>query len=142
MENRHSYTSSGGYHKRSVHDMCYYDKDGNEQDVRDRFEVDPKTYRNTPECDAHNRELYDKYYGVWVGHHDAREGIRYKINGLNENGKLLTQWVDPGYISLNHSEDEDRDKESLRRLETFPEHVKQKICYDKIVKQYKNRLKS
>ena len=69
---------------------------------------------------------------VWVGDHDAREGVRYSMRRLDEAGTFLPVWVERPFLWLvnfaeskvpgyNHS---DITEERVARL---PEHVRDAI---------------
>jgi hypothetical protein len=45
----------------------------------------------------------DRYLtNIWVGYHDVRDGLMYKMYGLAAVGKFKTEWVDSDQIYLSH----------------------------------------
>lgn len=47
------------------------------------------------------------YGDVWVGDHDAREGIRHNLDALRAAGEFLPQWTERPFLwLLNYSEEE------------------------------------
>lgn len=47
-----------------------------------------------------NKEAYDEGKRVWIGHHDGREGIRYKLARLRSAGTFQPVWTERPYLSL------------------------------------------
>jgi len=133
----HSYTSNGGYLKyKGENTLKHYDKNKNLLDVKELT----GNY-SCPKQQAFNENLYDTNYGIYIGHTDCREAVIYNINRLKNNGELLSQWEDiDSCFNLccgnDYREDTYYLDESLRRLKLLPDNVKQKICYDKIIKQH------
>lgn len=79
---------------------------------------------------------------VWVGNHDCREAIKFRISELENHGTLLSQWKYPNdFLQINSSQEYKKDctpKESIldyarldklrhARIAKFPEHVKKAI---------------
>lgn len=94
---------------------------------------DAKVYYNFREADGH----YPGYSltsgghmngDVWVGDHNAREGIRHNLNALREAGEFLPQWIErPLLWLLNYTESDgeyDYDAINARKIAQFPEHVR------------------
>jgi hypothetical protein len=139
----YQYCSNGGFQRfEGENVLTHYDKDKNLLDVREKI----GNYK-CPEQQAFNKELFDTTFGLWTGYTDCREAIIHNITRIKEapQGELLSQWIDiaPTFkVTCGKDYDKD-DKEnlfidhSLRRIEQFPENVKEKICYDKILKQHK-----
>lgn len=43
--------------------------------------------------------------GIWAGHHDCREALRYHIRRLREEGSFVTPWVERPFLWLLHHGD-------------------------------------
>lgn len=70
--------------------------------------------------------------GVWVGDHDAREGIRHNLNALRAEGEFLSTWVERPFLWLltymdTKVEGYDYDAINEERVARLPEHVRQAI---------------
>jgi hypothetical protein len=83
---------------------------------------------------------------IWVGSHDCREALRFKIAQLLEGGEFLTQWPEYGHPWLMHYGDQrigDAQKETTPLYGSngywsqvnhdyaskLPEHVQKAICF-------------
>ena len=79
---------------------------------------------------------------VWVGYHDCREALRFKIDRLRANGKILTKWKHcPSCLWITHYGEKDdvfgkhtwnskphpADVRTQERIDKFPEHVRSSI---------------
>jgi hypothetical protein len=64
---------------------------------------------------------------VWVGDHDCREALIYKINRLKENGEFLTKWTKRPFLWLLHHGDTDGEydyhKINEERISRLPQRV-------------------
>lgn len=61
---------------------------------------------------------------VMVGHHDVREGFRYKFGRLRDAGTFVTPWPDTMMFSLvNYSVEDGRNAETARVLALLPTHI-------------------
>ena len=135
---KHGSTSSGCFLKEDR--LCvHFDENQNKLNEKEIIE-----YPVSEETKKHNKNLFDTTYGVWIGYHDGREAILHNINKLNENGEFLNTWIESDY-SCNHSRDYDKNVQtedvSLKRMERFPEEVKERINYKQLVKEH-NRIKN
>lgn len=77
-----------------------------------------------------------RYVGdVWVGDHDAREGVRYNLDAMRAEGEFLSVWVERPWLSLvNYAEGraegqtmEERKAITERKISELPEHVRRAI---------------
>lgn len=90
----------------------------------------------------HDRNPDDMY---WFGDHDAREALRYKIQGLREAGQFLNPWPTPKrgnrwvwachYMDLKELQYRDpeyqqRIEDARKRLDMLPAWVKEMINID------------
>lgn len=77
---------------------------------------------------------------VWIGDHDAREGICYNLDALRAEGEFLPVWVERPWLSLmNYAEGRELDGLSYdersqiykqtteRKISELPEHVRRAI---------------
>jgi hypothetical protein len=77
---------------------------------------------------------------VWVGDHDAREGIRHNLDALRAEGEFLPVWVERPWLSLmNYAEGRELDGMSYDerskiykqitedKIAQLPEHVRRAI---------------
>lgn len=94
---------------------------------------DAKVYYNFREADGHYPGYPLTSSGhmngeVWVGDHNAREGIRHNLNALRAVGEFLPEWVERPFLwLLNYSEekgDYDYDAINARKIAQMPEHVR------------------
>lgn len=128
------WVSSGRFYKKE-RDLVYFDKNLNQQETKEII-----GYKLTEEQEKHNQFLYENYYGLWLGEHDCRNGIIQDIESLKRNGKLLSNWIEPYsflYLAVGSEytlTDRNHEEISLKRLKQIPENVKEKICYEKIIK--------
>lgn len=80
---------------------------------------------------------------LWAGHHDCREALRHHISQLEQHGKILEIWEEPGYLSLIHHGDEKKLETIERRYDLdvsaritrdrvamLPEHVRKAILIE------------
>jgi len=137
--NHHQFCSNGNFQRHEGGNiLTHYDENMNLLEVKEKTE----NY-NCEKQNAFNKKLFDTTYGLWVGNTDAREALLHNIKKLRDNGKILKQWIDISpTFSITCGRDYSLENEnhldvSLRRLEKFPDDVKKKICYDKIVKNHK-----
>jgi hypothetical protein len=65
--------------------------------------------------------------GVWVGHHDCREAIKFKISQLAANGTFQKKWVERPFLWLvAYTETKDKydyDEINAERIARLPQHV-------------------
>lgn len=65
---------------------------------------------------------------VWVGNHDCREGMRYNIQRLRDNGEFLNPWPESQYMQLNSSHEwyngTDTGAASQERFDALPQEVR------------------
>lgn len=45
-------------------------------------------------------ESYDQGVKIWIGHQDARTGLRHILNRLETTGKFLTSWIESPFLYL------------------------------------------
>ncbi len=69
---------------------------------------------------------------VWVGDHDAREGIRHNLGRMYAAGRFLDQWVERPFLWLLTYADSDvegYDHQAIteRRIARLPEQVRERI---------------
>jgi hypothetical protein len=70
---------------------------------------------------------------IWVGDHDCREGLKFHIRQLEENGSFLPKWVERPFLWMLHHGDTANDKvydyESLnaKRIAMLPREVREAI---------------
>lgn len=68
---------------------------------------------------------------VWVGDHDAREGIRHNLNAMRDEGQFLSTWVERPFLwLLNYSEKGDGcDYEAINedKIARLPQLVRHSI---------------
>lgn len=67
---------------------------------------------------------------VWVGYHDAREGIRHNLNALRAEGAFLPTWVERPFLwLLNYGEKSTDDYKDINahKIALLPEHVRAAI---------------
>lgn len=92
-----------------------------------------KVYYNFREADGHYPGYLLTSSGhmngeVWVGDHNAREGIRHNLNALRAAGEFLPQWIERPFLwLLNYTESDgeyDYDAINARKIAHFPEHVR------------------
>lgn len=69
--------------------------------------------------------------GVWIGDHDAREGIRHNLDALRSEGAFLSDWVERPFLwLLNYSEtkgDYDYAAINAAKIARLPEPVRRSI---------------
>lgn len=70
--------------------------------------------------------------GVWVGDHDAREGIRHNLDAYRAEGEFLDVWVERPFLwLLNYSEakvdDYDYAAINAAKIQALPLHVQRAI---------------
>lgn len=69
--------------------------------------------------------------GIWVGHHDIREGLKAKIEGMKSVAEFLPVWTERPFLWLMNYMDEkvgDSYKEiNEERISRFPEEVQNAI---------------
>lgn len=66
---------------------------------------------------------------VWIGDHDAREAIRFKLFNLRKHGTFLSQWIENPFLWLLHHRDTkqagyDYKKINSERLAMLPDQVR------------------
>lgn len=71
--------------------------------------------------------------GVWVGDHDAREGLRFNLDQLRAHGDFLPVWVERPFLWLLTYEDSKVDGYDYKAInadiiEQFPENVRSAIA--------------
>jgi len=66
---------------------------------------------------------------VWVGDHDAREGLRLKLHNLRTHGELLSSWEERPFLWLNHYMDDPKAHDGIgeERLAALPAAVRHAI---------------
>lgn len=69
---------------------------------------------------------------VWVGDHDAREALRYKITNLRNKGNFLSKWKKQPFMWLLHYIDSKQDGYDFKqinqeRIQLLPDWVKNMI---------------
>lgn len=69
---------------------------------------------------------------VWVGDHDAREGIRYHLDAFRAEGEFLPQWIERPFLWLvNYAESDVKDYDykaiNAERISRLPKHVQDAI---------------
>lgn len=79
---------------------------------------------------------------IWVGDHDCREALRFNINRLRANGKILKQWKHCPHLWITHYGEKDNlfgkhdwgskkphpaKVRTQERIEQFPRHVRKSI---------------
>lgn len=69
---------------------------------------------------------------VWIGDHDAREGIRYRLRRLEEVGTFLPVWVEQPFLwFVTHEETKDADYDykeiTNERISRLPENIQYAI---------------
>lgn len=78
-------------------------------------------------------------WGVWVGSHDCREGLRHNLVRLRSNGKFVVPWDEQPYLHLTHHGDkidnkdyeklkESFDEPTAKRIAALPEHVRKCVA--------------
>ena len=127
-------TSSGSFYTKE-RNIIYFDKKLNQQEAKEFI-----GFKLTEEQEKYNQFLYENYYGVWIGDHDCRDNIISNIEKLKKHGKLLPNWIEPYsvlYLAAGSEytlTDRNHEEISLKRLKQIPENIKEKICYEKIIK--------
>ena len=69
---------------------------------------------------------------TWLGNHDGREAIKYKINQLKCNGKILKVWNEQMFLWLCHygdtkNEEYDHKGIILDKIKRLPKEIQQAI---------------
>jgi hypothetical protein len=69
---------------------------------------------------------------VWVGYHECRESIKFKITRLEEHGTFLTKWVEQPFLWLLHymdTKDKNYDYKAINaeRIAMLPDYVREAI---------------
>lgn len=69
---------------------------------------------------------------IWAGYHDIREGFRYKLRRLRDNGAFVTPWPKRSWLWLLHYNDTkvkdyDYQKINARKILDLPKHVQQAL---------------
>lgn len=69
---------------------------------------------------------------VWVGYHDAREALLFKMDRLKANGAMLSPWVEQPFLWLLHymdTKDKEYDYEAINRerIAMLPDWVRTMI---------------
>lgn len=69
---------------------------------------------------------------VWVGDHDAREGLRFNLGRLREHGEFLPIWVERPWLSLltyQEAREDGYDRKAITEsvIGELPEHVRTAI---------------
>ena len=69
---------------------------------------------------------------VYSGHKDVREGLRFTLNQMKENGKILDKWIERPFLWLLHYMDTkvegyDYKKISEERIAQLPKEVQEAI---------------
>jgi hypothetical protein len=102
------------------------------------------THRNTASVYYNYRHQSGSYPGfhltssgrlhddVWVGNHDAREGIRHNLDAMRAEGTFLADWLEQPYLSLlNYSEWKGENPPykaiTASKIAALPEHVRTAI---------------
>lgn len=102
------------------------------------------THRNTAKVHYNYRHQSGGYPGyrlissgrleddVWIGDHDAREGIRHNLDAMRAEGTFLAAWVERPFLSLlNYAEYKGGRPqfEAIReaKIAALPEHVRKAI---------------
>lgn len=70
--------------------------------------------------------------GVWIGDHDAREGIRFNLAALREHGDFVNPWVFRGWVWLLNYTDTNGEYDDYKAINEaaiaqLPEHVRSAI---------------
>jgi hypothetical protein len=84
------------------------------------------------------REAFNKYVSeneiiyIWAGDHDCREALRFKIEGMKNNGTFLKTWKEQPFLWLLHHQDtEDKNydykKINQERIALLPVEVQECI---------------
>lgn len=89
------------------------------------------TYEFTSSGGFHT-ESYDRGEKVWVGQHDVREAMRYKLSKLEAHGEFLPAWVERPFLwLLDYSQPKvaGYDYTSINEdvIASLPEHVRSAI---------------
>lgn len=101
------------------------------------------THRNTAKVHYNYRHQSGGYPGrlissgrleddVWIGDHDAREGIRHNLDAMRAEGTFLAEWVERPFLSLLNYAEYKRERpqfEAIRvaKIAALPEHVRKAI---------------
>jgi hypothetical protein len=89
----------------------------------------------TKEYDEYEKKLFvfrqsNDLYHIWVGNKDGREGLRYSINSLLEQGKFIP-WVETPFLwfltSNDTKEKYDYNEINQQIISTFPKEVRDKL---------------
>lgn len=80
----------------------------------------------------YNTEAYDNGEKIWIGYHDAREGLRNIISNLESHGKILENWVEAPFLwllnfSVPKQEGYSYKDENKRVISKFPNSVQDAI---------------
>lgn len=75
-----------------------------------------------------NSEAYDRGEYIWIGHHDARVGLKHILSRLEDKGTLLTTWVERPFLwFVDYAQERvdgyDHKKITEQILSTFPEEI-------------------
>ncbi len=81
--------------------------------------------------DVYNKALEDGNV-VWSGNFDVREGLRYTLKMMEDNGKFLKQWIHRPFLWLLNYKDNNKGENSYKainksRIALLPEHVRKAI---------------
>lgn len=66
---------------------------------------------------------------VWIGDHDAREGIRHNLNAMRAEGRFLSKWVARPFLWLVNYGEKDGDCEAINaaKIARLPADVQRRI---------------
>lgn len=62
------------------------------------IDLNPDGYENGCTSSGHFFINPDETYSIYIGDHDIREGFRFHLNHLRENGKFLAKWVERPWL--------------------------------------------
>lgn len=79
-----------------------------------------------------HRESYDAGDHVWIGDHDGRQGLRHILAQLEQNGELLSEWIERPFLwFLTYADSDVKDYDYKKitedRIAALPEHVRAAI---------------
>jgi hypothetical protein len=150
MNNRWNFTSSGSY-VRNKFDNILFNSDLTPHKVDNKILPKEPKWKDGVSYEKY-RLNYDKWHllynayvagnnlkYIWSGDHDCREAAITNIKRLNENGVLLTKWVECPFSWLLNSAEHSRVDDNFddfhnraieitkRRIEKLPEYVRECI---------------
>lgn len=75
---------------------------------------------------------FNQEKGIWVGHHDCREGLRLRLSDFRENGKFIKPWIESQFLWIMHygdTKDKNYDYKKIvaKRIEKLPVSVRKNI---------------